>query len=82
MSGNVYQYQYQAQNASKNDFEKDFFQLMKNSVFGKTEKRVDFRLVTSEEKDFKLLRNLLTKHAIFDENPVGIHKRKAKIFSQ
>jgi len=69
---------------AKNDFEKDFFKLMNNSVFGKTmeniRNRVDVRLVTSEKEAIKLAAKPNYDHCtIFDENLVAIHMRKIKL---
>jgi hypothetical protein len=70
--------------AATNDFEKDFFKLMNNSVFGKTieniEKRVDVRLVTSEREALKLsAQPNYHSCTIFDENLVAVHMRKTKL---
>ena len=66
---------------AKNDFEKDFFKLMNNSVFGKTmeniRKRVDVRLVTDENKLLKLAsKPTYVSSKIFNKNLVAVHKIK------
>ena len=66
---------------AKNSFEKNFFKLMNNSVFGKTmeniRKRVDVRLVTSKEKLLKLAsKPTYVSSKIFNENLVAVHKIK------
>ena len=66
---------------SKNSFEKDFFKLMNNSVFGKTmenlRKRVDVRLVTDEKKLVQLTsKPTYVSSKIFNENLVAVHKIK------
>ena len=69
---------------AKNNFEKDFFKLMNNSVFGKTmenlRNRVDVRLVNTKEK----LRKLVAKpnfksRKIFNENLVSVHMSKTSL---
>ena len=71
----------QKRTQAKNSFEKDFFKLMNNSVFGKTmeniRKRVDVRLVTSKEKLSKLAsKPTYVSSKIFNENLVAVHKIK------
>ena len=66
---------------AKNAFEKDFFKLMNNSVFGKTmeniRKRVDVRLVTDKKKFLKLTsKPTYVSSKIFNENLVAVHKIK------
>ena len=66
---------------AKNSFEKDFFKLMNNSVFGKTmeniRKRVDVRLITDEKKLLKMVsKPTYISSKIFNENLVALHKIK------
>ena len=70
---------------AKNNFEKDFFKLMNNSVFGKTmeniRNRVDVKLVNTKEKLRKLVAkpNLRSHPKIFSENLVSVHMRKTSL---
>ena len=66
---------------TKNSFEKDFFKLMNNSVFGKTMenlcKQVDIRPVTDEKKLDKLTaKPTYVSSKIFNENLMAVHKVK------
>ena len=68
----------------KNDFEKDFFKLMNNSVFGKTmeniRNRVDVRLVNHQNKAKKLISKPNLKHwTRFDENLIAVHLKRTKL---
>src|SRR6185437_7179304 len=71
---------------AKNDFEKDFFKLMNNAVFGKTmenvRERIEFDLVvTSDTKRLNKLSNRpkYKRNKIFNENVVGVESYKTKI---
>ena len=67
------------QKHAKNAFEKDFFKLMSNSVFGKTmqnlRKRADVKLVTTYKKLDKLTsKPTYVSSKIFKENLMAVHK--------
>ena len=69
---------------ARNDFEKEFFKLMNNSVFGKTMENVtkqrDIKLVTTDQKRNKLVSEPnyhTTKH--FSENLSAIEMKKTKV---
>ena len=64
---------------AKKSFEKYFFKLMNDSVFGRTmenlRKRVDVRLVTDQKKLFKLVsKPTYVNSKIFNEDLVAVHK--------
>ena len=70
--------------AAKNEFEKDFFKLMNNSVFRKTMENVrkhrDIKLVTTDEKRNKLVSepNYHTTKC-FAENLLAIEMKRTKV---
>ena len=69
---------------AKNEFEKNFFKLMNNSVFGKTmeniRNRVDIKLVNNKKRAEKLSAKPNYKHCnIFSEDLVAIHMKKTKL---
>ena len=69
---------------AKNEFEKDFFKLMNNSVFGKTMENIRNRsvikLVTDKIKAKKLAAKPNFKHCnIFNEDLVAIHMKKTSL---
>ena len=69
---------------AKNEFEKKFFKLINNALFGKTMENVrkhrDIKLVTTDEKRNKLVSEPnyhTTKH--FSENLLAIEMKKTKV---
>ena len=68
-----------------NNFEKDFFKLMNNSVFGKTieniRKRQNIELVDDRKKALKLSsRPNFDRCTIFDRNLIAIHMKKTEVY--
>ena len=69
---------------AKNDFEKDFFKLMNNSVFGKTmeniRNRVNIKLVDTGEQFKKLTaKPNYESRKIFNDNLVSVHMKKTSL---
>ena len=70
--------------AATNDFEKDFFKLMKNSVFGKTMENIrkhrNIKLVTTEEKYLKtIMKPNFKSGVLFGKNLMGCKMGKIKV---
>ena len=69
---------------ANNNFEKDFFKLMNNSVFGKTmeniRNRVNIKLVNDRDKAKKLAAKPNFKHLnIFCEELIAVHMKKTSL---
>ena len=70
---------------AKNNFEKDFFKLMNNSVFGKTMENIRNRVVVKFATDQDQLRKYVAKPnfkgppKIFNENLVLVHMKKTNL---
>ena len=70
---------------SENSFEKNFFKLMNNSIYGKTmenlRKRVDVKLITNEQKLLKVTsKPSYVSCKIFNKNLVAVHKIKEELY--
>ena len=73
------------QKTAANSFEKDFFKLMNNSVFGKNieniRKRQNIILIDNREKAVKLSsRPNFNRATIFDENLIAVHMKKTEVY--
>ena len=71
--------------ATKNAFEKDFFKLMNNSVFGKTieniRKRQNVHIIDNRKMADKLSsKPNFDRATIFDENLIACHMKKTEVY--
>jgi hypothetical protein len=69
---------------AKSDFEKDFYKLLNNAVFGKTMENIRNRLNIKLVNDPKRLEKLIAKtnfldRTIYNENLAAVHMRREKI---
>ena len=67
-----------------NSFEKDFFKLMNNSVFGQTVeniiKRQNILLVDNRGKASRLSTKPNDRVTIFDQNLIAVHMKKTEVY--
>jgi len=65
----------------KNEFEKDFYKLMCNSVYGRTlenvRNRINFRLISTETQALSVKN--LKQYTIFEDDLVGVHCHRQEI---
>ena len=78
------EYNTQLRTAATNDFEKDFFKLMNNSVFGKTMENImkhrNIKLVMTEEKYLcTVMKPNFKSGVLFGENLMGCEMGKIKV---
>ena len=84
MVKDLYRFNTQLRTAATNDFEKDFFKLMNNLVFGKTMENIrkhrNIKLVTTEEKYLRMVMKPNFKSGVlFGENLMGCEMGKIKV---
>jgi len=74
----------QQRSLSTNNFDKDFYKLKNNALFGKTmedvRKRINYKLVTDEEKFIKLASSpFFNDRDVISEDITGVHMLKPKV---
>ena len=84
MDGTLYHAQYQLESTGTNEFEKTFFKLMNNLVYGKTlenvRNHVDIKLVTSKEEAQKwICKPNFSRYTIYNKHFAAIHMLKKKV---